>query len=183
MGKTYDEIDDRLRSFIEAQQMFFIATAPSSSRGLINLSPKGLDALRVTGPKSLAYLDLGGSGIETVAHLKDDGRFVLMFCAFEGKPLILRLYGRGRVHERGDEGYERLVALFPDLPGKRTVIELDVERIADSCGWAVPRYDFVEQRDTLVRYHEQRTEEKLQASLRRNQKSLDGLPGLRVSQG
>ena len=183
MGKTYEEIDDTLRAYIEEQQMFFIATAPSSAQGLINLSPKGLDSLRITGPKSVAYLDLAGSGIETVAHLKDDGRFVLLFCSFEGKPLILRLYGRGRVHEPGDEGFARLDPLFPDLPGKRTIIELDVERIADSCGWGVPRYDFVEQRDTLVRYHEQRTDEKRSASRKRNQTSLDGLPGLRAPSG
>jgi hypothetical protein len=179
MGKIYERIDDKLVELIGRQQMFFVATAPLSSDGLINLSPKGLDTFRILDDRTVAYLDLTGSGIETVAHVQENGRVVIMFCTFEGRPLIVRLHGRGTVHRPGDEGFRALEPLFPRLPGTRSIIEVDVFRIADSCGWGVPLYEFQGQRDQLVRYAEQLGEEKVrQAQEKGNARSLDGLPGI-----
>src|SRR5436309_162620 len=142
MGKVYDGIDAALEAFVGRQHVFFVGTAPDSPEGHLNVSPKGLDTFRILGPKSVAYLDLTGSGIETVAHLRENGRITLMFCAFEGRPLIVRLYGRGRVVEPGDADWDTLIARFPDYPGARSVVVVDVERIADSCGFAVPVYQY-----------------------------------------
>ena len=135
MGKVYDQIDEKLAAFIGRQHLFFVGTAPTGPDGHLNVSPKGLDTFRILGPKSVAYLDLTGSGIETVAHLRQNGRVTIMFCAFEGRPLILRLYGRGRVVEPGDPEWDGLIAEFPEYPGVRSVIVVDVERVADSCGY------------------------------------------------
>lgn len=179
MGKVFEEIDDELARFIEVQHVFFVATAPRSDGGLVNLSPKGLDTLRILDPKRVAYLDLTGSGIETVAHLKENGRIVFMFCAFEGRPRILRLHGRGRVFEPGDGEYESLRPRFPEIAGERAIVQVDLQRIADSCGYGVPRYEFVERRQTLVELAEKLGPEKMrkvQAGV--NDVSLDGLPGL-----
>ena len=179
MGKTYEALDDKLIAFIEAQKLFFIATAPDSGDGLVNLSPKGFETLRVLDSHTLAYLDLTGSGVETVAHLKDNGRFVLMFCSFEDKPMILRLHGRGEALERGSDEFDRLLPLFPDLLGTRTIIKLEVERIADSCGWGVPLYEYQGQRDTYPRYVEQKGAEGIrEGQLKGNMTSLDGMTGL-----
>jgi hypothetical protein len=179
MGKVYERIDDGVRDFIAAQHMFFIATAPLSGGGLVNLSPKGLDTFRILDEHTVAYLDLTGSGVETVAHLKENGRFVVMFCAFEGAPRIVRLHGKGEALERGDEGFDELVALFPDLPGTRTVVRLGVERVSDSCGWSVPVYEYRAEREQLVNFSKKLGEEGLRAAqLKGNMKSLDGLPGL-----
>ena len=137
------------------------STSSSSGRprtrpdGHLNVSPKGLDTFRILGPKSVAYLDLTGSGIETVAHLRQNGRITIMFCAFEGRPLILRLYGRGRVVEPGDPEWDGLIAGFPEYPGVRSVVVVDVERIADSCGFAVPLYEYKGERSQLIDYAEQ----------------------------
>ena len=181
MGKTYDEIDETLTAFIEAQQVFFIATAPLASDGLVNLSPKGMDTLRILDSHTLAYLDLTGSGVETIAHLKENSRFVLMFCSFEGRPMTLRLHGRGAVYERGDEEFERLSPFFPDLVGTRAIIQLEVSRIADSCGWGVPLFEYRGQRDQYPRYVEQVGVEGIRkGQLKSNMKSLDGLQGLRA---
>lgn len=183
MGKVFAEIDDKLAAFIGAQKMFFVATAPLSSDGLLNLSPKGLDSFRILGPRQVAYLDLTGSGIETVAHLRENGRVVFMFCAFEGPPRILRLQGRGRAFEPDEPEFRELRPHFPELPGVRSIIRADVERIADSCGWGVPLYAFQGQRDQLVRFAEQVGPEKLRAVHENvNDRSLDGLPGLRVGE-
>jgi hypothetical protein len=181
MGKVFDSLDADLTSFIEAQQLFFVATAPLAGDGLVNLSPKGLDSFRILGPREVAYLDLTGSGIETLAHLRENGRIVFMFCAFAGRPRILRLHGRGQPLEPGDPGFDALRARFPPLPGARAVIRAEVQRIADSCGWGVPLYQFEGQRDQLVRFAEQLGEEKLAAAQDKfNRQSLDGLPGLRA---
>jgi len=181
MGEVFEEIDDALASFIREQHMFFVATAPLARDGLLNLSPKGLDSFRVLGPHSVAYLDLTGSGVETIAHLKQNGRIVFMFCAFEGRPRILRLYGRGEVLEPGDEAFDALRAGFPDLPGARSIVRASVQRIADSCGWGVPRYAFQGDRDQLVRFAEHLGPEKVRAAqLGVNARSLDGLPGVRT---
>src|SRR5262245_8293669 len=149
MGKVFAELDDDLRAFIARQHMFFVATAPLSADGHVNLSPKGLDTFRVLGPTTVAYLDLTGSGVETIAHLRENGRLTVMFCAFEGRPRILRLYGRGRAVKPDDAEWSVVSAGFPALPGVRSVVVLDVDRIGDSCGYGVPRYEFTGDRPQL----------------------------------
>src|SRR3954447_20311467 len=138
MAKVFDGLDDKLTAFIAAQHMFFVATAPLSAEGPVNVSPKGLDTFRVLGPREVAYLDLVGSGVETVAHLRENGRITLMFCAFSGPPRILRLYGRGRVVQLGVPEWDRCVSHFPTRPSARSVVLVELERIADSCGYGVP---------------------------------------------
>ncbi|MFP5247145.1 MAG: pyridoxamine 5'-phosphate oxidase family protein, partial [Thermoanaerobaculia bacterium] len=147
MGKTYDAISDDLRAFIEEQQMFFVATAPLSGDAHVNLSPKGLDTFRILGPNRVAYLDLTGSGNETSAHLRENGRITIMFCAFSGPPKIVRLYGRGRTILRDDPEW-----IPSDLPGMRQLVLVDVERVQTSCGFGVPLYDFQQQRDALPKW-------------------------------
>ncbi len=180
MGKEFDAIDSRIRSWIERQKMFFVATAPLAADGLINCSPKGLDSLSVLGPKQLAYLDLGGSGIETVAHVRENQRIVIMLCAFDGPPKIFRFYGRGTVVEPQDSEFPGLLAKFPQHPAARNIIVVDVECIRDSCGYGVPEYDFRRQRDSMHNWLESKSEEELQTYFRdNNAESLDGLPGLK----
>src|SRR3954462_4598101 len=154
MGKMYDEIDAGMKDFIGRQHVFFVGTAPDSPDGHLNVSPKGLDTFRILGPHTVAYLDLTGSGIETVAHLRDNGRVTLMFCAFEGRPLVVRLYGRGRVVEPGDGEWDEWIGHFPGYPGARSVVVVDVERVADSCGYAVPLYEYKGERSQLIAYAE-----------------------------
>ncbi len=179
MGKQYDEISDELSQWIAKQQMFFVATAPLAADGLVNCSPKGLDSFRVLSPTCVAYLDLTGSGIETIAHLRENGRIVIMFCAFEGPPKIVRLYGRGDFVAPETEGWDELRRRFPDHPGARAIVRVEVTRIADSCGYAVPRYDFKEHRDTLNRSNEKRGEAGvMQYRKTKNARSIDGLTGL-----
>ncbi len=181
MGKVYERIEGRVAEFIERQRMFFVATAPLAESGLINLSPKGLDTFAILGPNEVAYLDLHGSGIETVAHLRENARIVLMFCAFEGPPNIVRLQGRGHALEPGDEGFDAVRAHFPaEYEHVRTVIRVAVDRIADSCGFAVPRYRYEGERDQLIRWSEKQGDAGLRSyAAENNSKSLDGLPGLR----
>jgi hypothetical protein len=179
MGKEYTEIDERLQKWISRQKMFFVATAPDAADGLINCSPKGLDSLRVLGPNQLAYVDTGGSGIETVAHLKDNGRIVLMLCAFEGPPKIFRFYGHGTALEPHESTFDEVLANFPPMPAARNIILINVERIIDSCGYGVPLYDFKAHRDSLPNYFKNQPDEDILAYRRnRNDVSLDGLPGL-----
>lgn len=180
MGKEFEAIDDRLQRWIEKQRMFFVATAPLDENGHVNCSPKGLDSLRVLGPRQLAYVDLGGSGIETVAHLRENRRITIMLCAFDGPPKIFRFYGRGRVVEPSDSEFNDLVAQFPEQPSVRNIIVVDVDRIMDSCGYGVPEFDFRKDRESMANWVNSKTEEEL-AQYRRdnNSESLDGLPGLR----
>ena len=180
MGKVYEQWDDTLVGFIGRQHVFFVGTAPDSPDGHLNVSPKGLDTFRILGPTSVAYLDLTGSGIETVAHLRQNGRITIMFCAFEGRPLILRLYGRGRVVEPGDAEWGGLIAHFPDYPGARSVVVMDVERIADSCGFAVPLYEYKGERSQLIDYANTKGPEGLERyKSQKNRTSIDGIAGLR----
>ncbi len=179
MGKEYTEISDRLQEWIKQQQVFFVATAPLSADGLINCSPKGLDSLSILGPRTLAYVDVGGSGVETVAHLKENGRIVIMMCAFDGPPKIFRFYGTGSVVESHDDRFVDLLAEFPEQPSARNIIEVSVERIIDSCGYGVPLYDFKKHRESFDNYYANQTaEEVAEYRQNRNAKSLDGLPGL-----
>ena len=179
MGKTYEGIDERLAHFVQSQHVFFVATAPTGSGGNINLSPKGLDSFRILDPHTVAYLDLTGSGVETIAHLRDNGRITVMFCAFEGPPKIVRLHGRGEVIVAGHAEFDALVARFPPLLGTRSVIRIAVERIADSCGYAVPLYRFEGERQQLLEYAERKGPDGLVTYRRENNaRSIDGLRGL-----
>jgi hypothetical protein len=179
MGKVFETLADDLRAFIARQRVFFVATAPLSADGRVNLSPKGLDTFRVLGPTTVAYLDLTGSGVETVAHLRENGRLTIMFCAFEGRPRILRLYGRGRAVEPGEPEWATVSATFPATPGVRSVVVLDVERIADSCGYGVPLYEFVSDRPQLPEWCEKKGPEGVRRyQAQKNRASIDGLPGL-----
>ncbi len=182
MGKVFDEISDDVAAFIREQQMFFVGTAPLAGDGLLNLSPKGLDTFRILGSRSVAYLDLTGSGIETVAHLKENGRIVFMFCGFEGRPRILRLHGTGEVLEPGDDSFDSLRRGFPELPGTRFIVRASIRRNADSCGCGVPQYAFRNHRDQLIRFAEQLGPEKIRSAQEAaNTVSIDGLRGLRLS--
>ena len=138
MAKVYTHISDELAAFIVAQPLFFVASAPLAAEGHVNLSPKGLDCLRILGSNRVAYLDLTGSGNETSAHLAENGRITLMFCAFSGAPSILRLYGRGTVALPDTSAWNDLRGLFPNHAGARQIIAVDVERVQTSCGFAVP---------------------------------------------
>lgn len=190
MGRTFDEIDASLVEWVAAQPMFFVATAPNGGEGHVNVSPKGgRGSLHILGPRSVAYIDLMGSGIETVAHLRENGRITLMFCAFEGPPKVLRFYGQGRVVQQDDEEFMTLIAQFQPsaelLPIIRSVILVDVTRIADSCGFVVPRMDFVAERDQLMRWGERRSEREgpdwaHTYMLANNTASIDGLAALEL---
>ena len=182
MGKLFDGIDGQLAAWIGAQRMFFVASAPRADTGHVNLSPKGLDSFVVLGATSVAYLDVVGSGAETIAHLRENGRITLMFCAFEGPPRTLRLYGRGEVIEPGDAGFEILVARFPKYPSTRAIIRAELVRIADSCGYGVPLYRFESERPQLAAWAERKGPEGLRTyQCEMNRTSLDGLPALRGS--
>lgn len=180
MAKVYEQIDDQMAAWLTAQPMFVVATAPLAGDGLINASPKGgSGTFAVLGPTTVAYLDLTGSGVETVAHLRENGRIVLMFMAFEGRPQIVRLHGRGRVVVPDDAEFVELAQRFPRHLGTRSVIVVDVDRIADSCGYAVPRMDYIADRDVLDLWSEKKGPQGLVAyRAERNAVSLDGLPGL-----
>ena len=182
MGKVYDRIDERLRSWIDRQHVFFVATAPEGG-GHVNCSPKGLSSLRVVGDREVAYLDFIGSGAETLAHLRENGRITLMFCAFEGPPKIVRLHGKGDVVEPGDPDWD---ALSPDFaPGEnaRSIVRVRVERISDSCGYGVPLMAFERERTQLDDWAARKSPEQLRQYQRDNNlESIDGLPALRGEQ-
>jgi hypothetical protein len=176
MGKTIDGIDDQLRAFIGAQRMFFVATAPLDTAGHVNVSPKGLDTFRILGPRQVAYLDYVGSGAETIAHLRENGRIVMMWCAFEGPPKIVRLHGRGEVLVPSDADYHRLRPHFAAQPDARTIIVVSVQRVASSCGFGVPLYRFEGNRSQLPDWADRKGERGLRDYQRRNNvESIDGL--------
>ncbi|MEM1245709.1 MAG: pyridoxamine 5'-phosphate oxidase family protein [Acidobacteriota bacterium] len=175
MADQFPRIEADHRDFIERQQMFFVATAAADGR--VNLSPKGQDTLRVIDDQRVHWLNLTGSGNETAAHLLENDRMTLMFCSFEKKPLILRLYGQARCVHVGDQDWDELSAPFGQHTGARQVYDLTVDLVQTSCGFAVPRYDFVEARDTLTRWADNRGEDGIREYWRKkNQESLDGLP-------
>jgi hypothetical protein len=181
MGKDYQEIDERIQDWIERQHLFFVSTAPLSGDGLINCSPKGLDCLRVLGPRQIAYADTGGSGAETIAHLKENGRIVIMLCAFKGPPKIYRFYGQGVSVEPHEAEFESLRLKFPELPAIRNFIVVNIERIRDSCGYGVPNYEYTGERDSLANFFTNKTAAELvQYKIDKNETSLDGLPALNI---
>lgn len=175
MGKRYTEIGDERREFIERQKIFFVGTA--SCDGQVNVSPKGMDTLRVLGDNRVVWLNLTGSGNETAAHLLENGRMTLMFCAFEGAPIILRLFGHARVLHPRDAEWDKLVALFPPIPGARQLLDMDVDLVQTSCGMGVPYFDFRGERDDLKGWAARKGEQGLQDFWEgRNQVSIDGKP-------
>ena len=175
MAQMYTELSARHCEFIAAQKMYFVGTATADSR--INVSPKGMDSLRVMSPQRVAWLNVTGSGNETSAHVQADARMTLMFCAFEGAPLILRLYGKARVVHFNDPDWAGLYARFNPLPGARQIFDLAIDRVQTSCGMGVPLYDYNSERGQLEAW----AEKKGDAGLReywalKNQNSIDGLP-------
>jgi hypothetical protein len=182
MSTRHERIDGRLKDFILAQPVFFVATTPSAPDGHLNLSPKGLTgSFVVLDPRRVAYLDYTGSGAEGIAHLRDDGRIVIMFCAFAGPPNIVRLHGRGRVHFPGDPGFAQLFPLFADPrpAAPRAVVDVTVTRVSDSCGYAVPLMAYQGDRDLLPRYFERKSPEEIaRYRAKKNTASIDGLPAV-----
>ncbi|MDE0880402.1 MAG: pyridoxamine 5'-phosphate oxidase family protein [Sphingomonas bacterium] len=170
----FDRVHDDHRAFIAKQPVFFVATAAEGTR--INCSPKGMDSFRILDDATVAYLDLGGSGNETQAHLAADGRITIMFCAFDNPALILRIYGRGRAVLPQDEGFAPLAAHFDLLPGTRQIFVIDVDSLQTSCGWGVPRMTIENERRTLVKYHAQQKPEAYLATMATRTQSIDGLP-------
>lgn len=181
MGQHLPGINDHLRTFIEAQHLFFVGTA--APEGRVNVSPKGMDSLRILGPNRVAWLNVTGSGNETAAHLLRSDRMTLMFCALSGPPLILRLYGQAHAIHAGEPAWAEWTALFPPLPGARQVFVLDIDLVQTSCGMAVPLMDFVADRGALSRWAQAQSPGELQAyQQRKNQRSIDGFPtGLPVT--
>jgi hypothetical protein len=180
MATQYDAISDRHRAFIERQPLFFVATAARSGR--VNVSPKGLDSLRVLGPNQVVWLNGTGSGNETAAHLLDVNRMTIMFCSFVREPLILRLYGTAREVQQSDADWARLSELFPPMRGARQLYDVDVDLVQTSCGYGVPLMDEVGQRDLMDRWAEKKGEDGLASyHAEKNLASIDGFPtGLRV---
>lgn len=177
--KLHDSIDPKMADWISLQRVFFVATAPLSPGGHINTSPKGGDSFRVLGPLEAAYLDYTGSGAETAAHLLENGRIVIMFCAFDGPPKIVRLHGRGTVLTPDQPRFTELAALFPENPGTRAIIHISVERVSDSCGYSIPYFDYREPRDTLDKWAATKGPEALtEYRAQKNSVSIDGLPSV-----
>jgi hypothetical protein len=179
MGKIYETIDEPLSDWIREREMFFVSTAPLASDGLVNCSPKGLDTFRIIDPVTVAYADLIGSGIETAAHLQENGRIVVLFCAFSGPPKIVRLHGTGKFLGQNTHGFENLQAHFGELRGVRGLIEISVTRISDSCGYGVPKFEYLGQREPLTQWAIQKSDEELADYVRQNNRqSIEGLPGI-----
>jgi hypothetical protein len=187
VAKVFDEITDHIRAWVERQHMFFVATAPLAADGHVNVSPKGpIGSLRITGPHSVAYLDVSGSGAETIAHLRENGRIVIMLCAFEGPPRIVRFHGTGQVLRWDEPGFEEAAAGFDSITiddSRRALITVDVTRVSDSCGYGVPLMSFEGMRD----HHALSSAKKLrvkgaegyeQYKRTKNARSLDGLPAV-----
>ena len=178
MGKTYTRTDEKLADWIQQQKVFFVATAPLPGDGLVNCSPKGLNTFRVLSPIEVAYLDYAGSGVETIAHIRENSRITIMMCAFDGPPIILRFQGKGSVFEKGTPEFVDAMQHFENHQGARSVIHVKLHRISDSCGWGVPFYDYVGDRDSLSKWAEKKGEDGVKEYCRKNNKtSLDGLPG------
>jgi hypothetical protein len=179
MADRFSTLAPELAQWWREQAVFFVATAPSGDGGHVNLSPKGLDTLRVLAADRVAYLDLTGSGVETIAHVRDNGRITLMACAFRGNPRISRIYGRGVVHPFGSPEFAELAPTFTDVPGARAIIDIAIERVTTSCGYAVPMMDLVDDRDRLIEWAKAKGDDGLiEYRANKNAVSIDDLPGL-----
>ena len=184
MASYYDSIPRHLASWIEAQPMFFVATAPSGDGGHINLSPKGLDTFRIVDPHTVAYLDLVGSGAETIAHLRQNGRIVIMFCGFDPPRRILRIWGEGTAFFPETPEHSLLVESFPEVPGSRSIIRVAIRKVGTSCGGGVPLMEMVSQRDFLPTWAEKKGPDAMwEYQKENNALSLDGLPAMDFSRG
>ena len=181
MGKIHEKLDDKLKAFIRVQKLFFVATAPLSERGHVNMSPKGYDSFAILDDMTVAYLDLGGSGIETQAHVQENGRITIMFCAFDGAANILRIYGEGEAIDFDHEEFPEMMKLFPGYERARAVIRIKITRIQDSCGWGVPFFEYKGERDQLKRWvdNDESDEAWKERRYDRNEHSIDGLTGLK----
>jgi hypothetical protein len=179
MGKIRASLDEAATRFIQAQRIFFVASAPLDAAGHVNLSPKGLDTFRILSPTTVAYLDFNGSGVETIAHLNENGRIVLMFCAFQGPPNIFRLYGHGRAVEPHDSEFAALAAHFGDTENARSIIVVELTRVTDSCGYGVPLFKYEGEREQLHAWARKKGPDGLKDyRQRKNRQSIDGLPGI-----
>ena len=179
MGKVFERIDERLAAWLRQQRVFFVATAPLAENGHVNCSPKGGDSFRILDPLTVAYLDLTGSGAETIAHLRENGRIVIMFCALDGPPMIARLHGRGEVVTPGHGDFASLMAHFPPNPGTRTIIRVRITRVSESCGYGVPFFDYRGERESLDKWAQTQGTAKLEDYRQtKNARSIDGLPAL-----
>ena len=177
MSKVRDCIDEELASWLREQHIFFVSTAPLSENGHVNCSPKGGDSFRVLGPMEVAYQDYTGSGAETAAHLRENGRILLMFCAFTGKPDIVRLHGTGEVIPQEDPRFEPIIAGFPANPGTRAVVHVHLNRVSTSCGYAVPFMEYRQERETLDKWAANKGQEGLmEYRATKNAQSIDGMP-------
>lgn len=173
MGKKFASLSSELADFIQKQKVFFVGTA--AAEGRVNVSPKGMDTLRVLDSNKIVWMNLTGSGNETAAHLLRNSRMTIMFCAFEGKPQILRLYGEAKIYHHGDTEFHDFSRLFSNIPGTRQIIEMDIELVQTSCGFAVPLMDFREERSVLSDWAEKKGPEEIQNYWHeKNRKSIDG---------
>lgn len=179
MGKVLDQIDEPLAAWITAQPVWFVATAPLAADGHVNVSPRGQGTLSVLGPLRVGWLDYTGSGIETIAHLRENGRICLMFAAFDGRPRIVRLHGTGKVALPGEPGFDEVASRHPAHPSTRAAIIVDVRRVSDSCGHGVPVMHLVAERDLIRLSAEKKGPDGMAAyRVQHNKVSIDGLPGL-----
>jgi hypothetical protein len=177
MAKFYDTMTDQIQTFIQEQKLFFVASAPLDDEGHVNVSPKDLDSFRILSPNKVAYLDMTGSGNETSAHMLENGRITFMFCAFDGAPNIVRLYGKGRTILPVSDDWDELSPLFTHYTGTRQIITADIHKVQTSCGFAVPLFDYVGERDTLIRWAESKGHDgMIEYRAQKNECSLDGLP-------
>jgi hypothetical protein len=177
MSKQLSNIDSELGSWIEGQKIFFVATAPLSPDNHLNISPKGGDSFRVLGPMEVAYQDYTGSGAETAGHLRENGRIIIMFCAFEGAPKVVRLHGRGNLITSEHANYASLSRRFPQNDGTRAIVHIKLDRVSSSCGFSVPLFEYKSNRDNLDRWAEKQTADELIAyRAKKNQTTIDGLP-------
>jgi hypothetical protein len=179
MGKVHDAIDEKLSAWLSAQKIFFVATAPLSQQGHVNCSPKDGRSFQILDQRTVVYLDLTGSGVETIAHVKENGRIVLMFCAFSGAPNIVRLHGQGEVIESQHGDFLTLKVRFGNVPGLRSFIRVRLTRVSTSCGFGVPLYEYLGDRNQLAAWAERKgTEKLLEYQHEKNANSIDGLRGI-----
>jgi hypothetical protein len=178
MANEFNGIDDKLAAWIGAQHLFFVATAPSGSEGHVNVSPKGHDSFRVVDPTTVAYLDLTGSGVETISHVRENGRITVMFCAFDGAPRIVRLQGKGRVVEQSARDFDKWRNRFPEHDGVRCVIVAELDRVSDSCGYGVPLLTFAGERPQMQAWLDNKGPEGVKQYQADHKVSIDGLPAL-----